>query len=180
MTPGKLKRDDTILLVIDIQEKLMPVIYQAQQVFDNTGKLIKGAEILGIPVLVTEQYPKGLGHTCREIEIPATAAVIEKMTFSCMLKEEVKEKMAYKKQVILCGAEAHICVLKTALDLLENKFEVHVAADAISSRTLENKNIAIERLRQSGAFIESTEMILFQLLDTAGTDEFKSISKLIK
>ena len=99
-----------------------------------------------------------------------------------MLSEPVNEqlKLTNIKSLIICGAESHICVLKTALDALKEGYEVHIAADAVSSRTAENKQIALERMRQSGAFITSTEMILFMLLDKAGTDEFKAISKLIK
>ena len=158
----------------------MPVIYQQEQVIRNANILLKGMEKLGVPVVVTEQYPKGLGNTCKEIELNAHSSVYEKITFSCIQTDYIKDKLLFKKQIILCGVEAHICVLKTALDLMENNFEVHIVADAVSSRTNENKKIAVERMQQSGAYIESTEIVLFQLLDKAGTDEFKIISKLIK
>ncbi len=180
MVSGKLKKDDCLFLVIDIQERLMPVIFQQEQVIRNTNILLKGMQIVGVPVLVTEQYPKGLGNTCKEIELPEGQAIFEKITFSCNATACISEKLQYKKQIILTGAEAHICVLKTALDLAEQDHEVHVVADAVSSRTSENKFYALQRMRQSGVFIETTEMVLFQLLDQAGTDEFKAISKLIK
>ena len=160
----------------------MPVIANQQQVFDNANKLLQGAQILNLPIIVTEQYPKGLGKTCPEIQLPANQQITEKTCFSCMLSDGVMRQLidAGAKSVILAGAEAHICVLKTALDALQNGFEVHVVADAVSSRTEQNRQLALERMRQSGAFIVSVEMILFQLLEAAGTDEFKQISKLIK
>lgn len=179
---GILKRENTTLLVVDIQERLMPVINNAEQIFANANRLIKGAEMLNVPIVVTEQYPKGLGNTCAEIELPELPAVFEKTCFSCMLSEPVLGQLEQleRKSLIICGVEAHICVLKTALDALKLGFEVHIVADAVSSRTLENKQIALDRLRQAGAFIVSTEMVLFQLIDEAGTEQFKSISKLIK
>jgi nicotinamidase-related amidase len=175
-------REQTALLVIDVQERLMPVIYEQEKVFSNVNKLLRGAEILGLETIVTEQYPKGLGNTCKEVELGENKTVIEKVCFSCMLSEPVNEqlKLTNKKSLIICGVESHICVLKTTLDALKNGYEVHVVADAVSSRTFENKEIAIERMRQSGAFITSVESILFMVLDKAGTDEFKAISKLIK
>ena len=123
-----------------------------------------------------------MGNTCKEIGLPENPTVIEKVCFSCLLSEPVSEqlKLTNIKSLIICGAEAHICVLKTALDALKEGYDVHVVADAVSSRTAENKQLALDRMRQAGAFIVSTEMILFMLLDKAGTDEFKAISKLIK
>ncbi|HNY54195.1 MAG TPA: hydrolase [Chitinophagales bacterium] len=180
MQTGKLKKEDCLLLVIDIQERLIPVIHQHEEVIHNANILLKGMEILGVPVIVTEQYPKGLGNTCKEILLGEDAKVMEKITFSCLANDYIKESVQSKKQIIICGVEAHICVLKTALDLLDEGYQVHLITDAVSSRKKENKQVAIERMKQSGVFISSTEMILFQLLDKAGTDEFKLISKLIK
>ena len=179
MPTGLVQPDTTAFLVIDEQERLMPVIHESQRVFDNTNKLIEGARILGVDLWVTEQYPKGLGGTCPEVEL-GDHQPFEKTCFSCMLLDEVASRVAGKRSLVLCGVEAHICVLKTALDALSKGFEVHVVADAVSSRTPENHRYALERLRQSGAYIVSTEMILFQLMDYAGTDEFKAISRLIK
>lgn len=182
MNTGIPSREQTALLVIDVQERLMPVIFEKEKVFANVNKLLRGAEILGLETIITEQYPKGLGNTCKEIEMGEGKTLIEKVCFSCMLSEPVTEqlKLTNKKTIIICGVESHICVLKTALDALKQGYEVHVVADAVSSRTAENKQIAIERMRQSGAFITSVESILFMLLEQAGTDEFKAISKLIK
>ncbi len=183
MNIGIPSKEHTALIVIDVQEKLMPVIHESKKVFENVNKLIRGAEILDLEIIVTEQYPKGLGNTCKEIELPTeNAVVIEKMCFSCMISDPVNEqlKLTNVKSLILCGVESHICVLKTALDALQQGYQVHVVADAVSSRTQENKQLALDRMRQAGAFITSVEMILFMLMDNAGTEEFKAISKLIK
>lgn len=182
MNLGIAQREHTALLVIDVQERLMPVIQDAQRIFDNVNKLLRGAETLGLETIITEQYPKGLGNTCKEIQLPQTPNIIEKVCFSCMMSDPVSDqlKLTNVKDLVICGAESHICVLKTTLDALKAGYNVHVVADAVGSRTAENKQLALERMRQSGAFIVSTEMILFMLLDKAGTDEFKAISKLIK
>jgi len=176
------QREHTALLVIDVQEKLIPVIHDGEKLFENVNKLLRGAEILGLETLVTEQYPKGLGHTCAEITLPENPTVIEKITFSCMLSEPVKDqlKLTNIKDIVICGAEAHICVLKTALDAIKEGYNVYIVADAVSSRTQYNKILGLKHARQSGAHIVSVEMILFMLMDKAGTDEFKAISKLIK
>ena len=181
-TIGLISKEDTALLVIDVQERLMPVIHNNQQVFDQINILIKGAEHLQVPVIITEQYPKGLGNTCPEITVPESGTMIQKVCFSCLLSEPVKAKLKELNihSLVLCGVESHICVLKTALDALKQGFDVHVVADAVSSRTEANKKLALERMRQAGAFIVSTEMILFQLMDEAGTEAFRAISKLIK
>ena len=182
MNLGLLQKETTALLVIDVQERLMPVIHGQEQIFSSVNKLLRGAEILGLETIITEQYPKGLGNTCKEVEIGENKTLIEKVCFSCMQSEPVTEqlKLTNKKSLIICGVESHICVLKTTLDALKQGYEVHVVADAVSSRTAENKQIALDRMRQAGAFITSVEMVLFMLLDKAGTDEFKAISKLIK
>lgn len=182
MNLGIIKREHTALLVVDVQEKLIPVIHESDILFSNVNKLLRGAEIFGLETIITEQYPKGLGHTCKEIQLSDSANVIEKICFSCMLSQPVDDqlKLTNVKDIIVCGVESHICVLKTTLDALKEGYNVHVVADAVSSRTAENKQIALERMRQAGAFITSVEMILFMLLDQAGTDEFKAISKLIK
>ncbi len=182
MNTGLLQKESTALLVIDIQERLMPVIHEREKIFANANKLLRGAEILSLETIITEQYPKGLGHTCAEVEIGENKTLIEKVCFSCMQSESITDqlKLTNKKSLIICGVESHICVLKTALDAIQAGYQVHVVADAVSSRTPENKQLALERMRQSGAFIVSVEMVLFALLNEAGTDEFKAISKLIK
>ncbi len=175
-------RNQTALLVIDIQERLMPVIQERDSIVGNTNKLLRGAEIFSLKTIITEQYPKGLGNTCKDIELPKVHSLFDKICFSCMQSESLLKELKDNgiKDLIICGVEAHICVLKTVLEAIQLGFTVHVVADAISSRTIENKQLATERMRQSGAYIVSTEMILFMLLNEAGTAEFKAISNLIK
>jgi nicotinamidase-related amidase len=183
MNLGIPSKEHTALLVVDVQERLMPVIHEKEKMFENVNKLLRAAEILDLEIVITEQYPKGLGNTCKEIQLPTdNPNVIEKVSFSCLLNDQVNEqlKLTNIRSLVICGAEAHICVLKTALDAVKEGYQVHVVADAVSSRTPENKAIALERMRQAGVFITSVEMILFMLMDKAGTDEFKAISKLIK
>lgn len=179
---GLVKASDSALLVIDYQESLTNLVFENEKMLSNANKVIKGAAILGVPTLVTEQYPKGLGHTCKEIELVEGQEVIEKISFSCILCKDVNDRLnrLNVRSLIIIGIEAHICVLKTALDAKKAGYEVHVISDAISSRTEENKKAAIRRMKQSGVFIASTEMILFQLMDKAGSEEFKAISRLVK
>ncbi len=175
-------RSETAFILIDIQEKFLPVIHGIETVINNANKLVKGADILKIPLIVTEQYPKGLGHTVDSILFKDNQDIIEKIHFDCFGCDAFIEKINVinPRTLVIFGIEAHVCVLKTCLSAISRGYNVHVVADAISSRTLENKSIAIERMRQSNAFIVSTEMILFQLIDQAGTDEFKEISKIVK
>jgi nicotinamidase-related amidase len=179
---GIIKRETTAFVMIDIQEKLVPVILGIDLLVANANLLVRASEILKVPLIVTEQYPKGLGHTTKRIQLPEKSRVIEKLCFSCFGSDEFIRRINQLKcnTIVLFGIEAHVCILKTALDALKLRLEVHVVADAISSRTPENKSIAVERMRQSGVFIASTEMIIFQLMEGAGTEEFKLLSKLIK
>ncbi len=178
-----LKREQTALLVIDIQEKIINVMLEKERLIENSIKLIKGAKILNVPIYYTEQYPKGLGHTITPLLEELTGIKsIQKMSFSCSgsgdLFDELKEKMI--KQIIVCGIESHVCVQQTVLDLLANGFQVDVAADAVSSRKEIDYNTALNRMRSGGAEVTTTESILFELLNVCGTDEFKAVSKLVK
>lgn len=179
---GLLKKDKTAFLIIDVQERLMPVIHGKEEIFENVNRLVEGSKILDVPLLFTEQYPKGLGHTCAEVNLPEDKEIIEKICFSCMGSDLVNERLKEfgTKHLVIAGVESHICVLKTALEALDEGFKVHVVADAVSSRKEYSKQIALERMRQAGAYIVTTEMILFQLMEAAGNDEFKQISKLIR
>lgn len=179
---GLVKKGNTAFVIIDVQERLMPVIDGEDVVLENVNKLIEGSQILGVPLLVTEQYPKGLGHTSAEVSLPEGQEVIEKICFSCVGSDSFSQRLKELgvENLVIAGVEAHICVLKTTLDALGAGYKVHVVADAVSSRKQYSKEIALDRMRQSGAYIVTTEMILFQLMDAAGSDEFKQISKLIK
>lgn len=181
MDVGKPDRKRTAFVMIDMQDKFVPMIKDMDEVVRNANILAKAADIMEVPFLFTEQYSKGLGHTITDIDTGA-ASPIEKMHFSCFGCDEFMKKLSSinVKDVVLFGVEAHVCVLKTALDALEKGYRLHVVADAVSSRKKEDKKRALKRMLQSGAYVVTTEMILFQLMDKAGTDEFKKISKLIK
>lgn len=176
-------RDKSALLVIDIQERILPVIFEYERVEQNSIKLIKGFKTLGLPVYYTEQYPKGLGPTSQKIkEALGDAKPIEKMSFSCSGAPGLFDELQNSKveQVVLCGIESHVCVMQTALDLLANGFQVHIASDAVSSRREFDFNTALNRMQQNGAEITLTESVLFELLEVCGTEQFKTISKLVK
>ena len=181
--PKILQKEKTALLVIDIQERILGVIRKNQMVVENTLKLIRGSKILNVPIFYTEQYPKGLGETVRDIkaELDGNKAV-QKMTFSCSGAENLFHVLKEKEitQVVVCGIESHVCVQQTVLDLLHLGMQVNVPADAVSSRKKLDYNIALDRMRSNGAEITSTESILFELLEVCGTPEFKAISKLVK
>ena len=178
-----MRPDQSCLAVVDIQERLAPAMAEDDRVQANTGVLLHAAKSLRVPVLVSEQYPKGLGPTVGSLvaAIPGDA-IIEKMTFSCLGERAFSSRWAKlgRPQVVLCGIEAHVCVLQTALDFVAEGIDVFVVADAVSSRTLENKSLGLERMRAAGAHIVSTEMVVFEWLGRAGTPEFKELSALIK
>lgn len=178
-----LKKDDSLLIIVDIQERLAVAMTEKERVVNNTVHLIESAKLLGMPLLITEQYPKGLGTTLPEVRNAVqTYAPIEKITFSCCGEQFFMEAVQEtgKKQIILVGMETHVCVLQTCIDLLQKGYGVHVVSDAICSRTKQNYKTAIEYMRDAGAVITCTETVLFQLLVKAGTEEFKAISKRIK
>ena len=174
---------DSSLLVIDVQAKLNPVMFDPDRVPTGAGKLLKAAEILAVPALVTEQYPKGVGETVDALQdlIP-TGCPIEKNSFSCLAEEAFTEKFEdlNRPQVVIAGIEAHICVLQTALALLDQGFDVFVVEDATASRTRENHRAGLERVRDAGGWVVTVEMVLFEWLKYSGTPEFKEISQLIK
>ena len=178
-----LSRGRTCLLVVDVQERLLPVIHENEMVARNIERLIRGAEILGVPVIVSEQYPKGLGPTVEPLrKLVEGAAVAEKLTFSCLRDPGLAERLRQtgRDTLLVCGIESHVCVLQTSLDALREGYKVQVAADAVSSRSPANKQVALERLAGAGAVITCTESALFELLEKAGSEEFKQISRLVK
>ncbi len=181
--PTILKKEETALLIIDIQEKIFRVMLNPETVIQNTLKLIEGFSILGAPIFVTEQYPKGLGETESRIKEALHGIVpIQKMSFSVHGAGNLFEILNYKKikQVAIAGIESHVCVQQTSLDLIANGFQVSLAADACSSRREIDYNTALSRMRHAGVIVTTTEAILFELLNISGTDEFKQISKIIK
>ena len=178
-----LSRDNALLLVIDIQERLYPAMDERDALSQNTFNLVEGIKAMGIPIIVTEQYTKGLGKTIPEVADSLSGYTpIEKLTFSCYGNEEFRNKLiqSRRRQIIISGIETHICVCQTALDLLNDGYDCYIVSDAVSSRTLHNKGIGIARMHDAGAWIVNTEMVLFELLKVAGSDEFRIISKLVK
>jgi nicotinamidase-related amidase len=175
-----LKPEDCALLVIDIQEKLLPPIFQKEQLVKNSQLLIRLAGILGIPVLVSTQYAKGLGQTVPEVAslLPDTQP-IDKQMFSCFGSEvfcsTLKRLPGTRSTALLCGMESHICVMQTALGALSEGYIVHVASDAVSSRSESNWKIGLERMRAAGAILSSTEMMTYELLRSSGTAAFKEL-----
>lgn len=171
------------LLIIDIQERILPVINNYQMVVDNTLKLIKGFKVLGLPLYYTEQYPKGLGPTARSImDELGDLKPFDKMSFSCSGAGELFNEFKRKNlsQIVVCGVESHVCVQQTVLDLIENGLQVNLAADAVSSRKEIDYRTALDRIRHHGVEVTTTEAILFELLNVCGTPQFKEVSKIVK
>lgn len=178
-----LKREATVLVVIDIQGKLARLMHDSERVIHQAGILMQGMSVLGVPVLVTEQYPKGLGPTVDELQpiLPASG-IIEKAAFSCCAESSFMDRLhaLQRPQVLVCGIETHVCVYQTVRDLLEIGFHPHLVTDAVSSRTSSNRELAIRKMETMGAQLTGTEMALFELLGVSGTEEFKAISRLVK
>ncbi len=182
MNKYQLNANDSVLLVIDLQEKLMNAMKDRERVYKNTNLLLATAKQLNIPVLLTEQYPKGLGPTVEEIKsnLPEHHYT-DKISFSACVDNLLGElKNLNKKNVIVTGSETHICVYQTVRDLLGLEYNIHLAQDAVCSRTDENYHSALSLMQQMGAVITNTETIIFDLLKVAGTKEFKAISPLLK
>ena len=178
-----LTRDGTVLVVIDVQEKLFAKMEEKERIAENICKLIRFADILKIPIVITEQYPKGLGPTIPEIrELTATIKPIEKLEFSCLASSAFRERLAeiHAENLVLTGIEAHICVAQTAVEALMNGYRAYVVYDAVSSRRREDKAVAIERMRQQGVTIVTSEMLMYEILRKAGTPEFKRVLQLVK
>ena len=180
-----LDRDKAVLVIIDVQEKLCVAMDETvlQKLVKNIGILLESAIELNIPVLVTEQYVKGLGTTVAELkEKAALAPCFEKMAFSCCGSQEFVAalKATGRSQVIITGMESHVCVLQTVIELREAGLNVHIVRDAVMSRTKQNWETAVQAMTLAGAIPTSTESTLFQLLKVAGTDEFKKLSKLVR
>jgi nicotinamidase-related amidase len=180
-SPELMSIGETALVVIDIQEKLLPFISGRRRVVWNARRLIDGAKILGIPAVGTEQYPKGLGPTVPELaeRLPAIPA---KLTFSCCGLPEVFEGLQARgiHKLLVCGIEAHVCVQQTVLDLLGGGWRVYVAADAVGSRFPLDCETALRRMDSAGATLTTTEAALFEWCRTAGAPEFKQISRLVR
>jgi len=178
-----LKRENAALVVIDVQGKLATLMHRKESLFANLIRMIRGAKVLGLPIIWTEQLPDKLGETLPEIqkELGGLKPLIKK-TFSCCGDDAFLKVLSGlgRKQLLLTGIETHVCVYQTALDLLASGYEVHLVGDAISSRIESNYQLGIERMKGAGAIMTSVEMSLFELLRVAGGDQFKQIIEIVK
>ena len=177
-----LNRDEAALVVIDVQAKLAPAMDESADLLANLAKLVQGAKVLGLPILVTEQNPAGLGPTVPEIASLLAPERIAKRAFSCCGEPAFLAHLAAlgRRQVLLGGIEAHVCVCQTALDLVARGYRVEVVADAVSSRTARNRQIALDRMRAGGVGVTSVEAALVELLKVAEGDASKAILKIVK
>lgn len=177
-----LNKDQTVLMIVDIQEKLIPAMTVANEIIHKTNTLVSIAKELQLPIITTEQYPKGLGSTIEQIRSNIDPSYIfEKISFTAYTdKVKLTLKELGRQKILITGMETHICVFQTVRDLLSEGYEVFVVSDAICSRTKANYKNALELMRDMGAIITNTESVLFDLLKEAGTPQFKSLSKLIK
>jgi len=179
MPARMLDRDRAALVVVDVQEAFRPAVVDFERTAEQVGILIDGARTLGVPVIVTEQYPKGLGRTAPEVAAHLDGVEpLEKVCFSAARSDGFD--LEGREQVLLCGIESHVCVSQTAHDLLDRGLEVHVARDAVSSRSEENRELGIHKMEQAGTVVTSVETALFELVGAAGTPEFKSVQELIR
>ena len=175
--------ENTTAVIVDIQERLLPHIHEGEIMLRNCLKLIAGLQVLEVPVIVTQQYTIGLGHTVSSVtEMFTEFSYIEKISFSCYDEPVFKEYLSLqgKKNIIVCGIESHVCVLQTCIDLLGAGLRPVVVEDCISSRKPNDKLIALERMRKEGAIITTSESILFELTRRAGSELFKRISGIVK
>lgn len=186
MNIPRIRRDEAVLVAIDFQEKLVPAMRHAEKLTAAMVKLASGLRVLGVPCIVTQQYTKGLGETVPEIrEALGEFEPVDKKSFSACANEEFAEKLVSyaaegRKTIILAGIETHICLEQTALDLMQQGYDVFVAGDCVDSRDSQNRKLSLRRLEQAGAIITCGESILYELLGSAAAPEFKAISAIVK
>jgi nicotinamidase-related amidase len=178
-----LEVNNTVLMIIDVQEKLARVMHERESLISNLQKLIKGTSVLEVPIIITEQYPQGLGPTLQEIAplLPGVSP-IPKTSFSCWGDDNFvnKFKSLNRRQVLVSGIEGHVCVYQTVCDLISNGFAAYAVTDTITSRTPENRQLAFDMMKQAGARLTGMEAVLFELLRVAKGEHFKKISQIIK
>ena len=183
MNTGLITGENSVLLAVDYQEKLMPHIHGAGALLRKAALLLESAGILGVPVVLTEQYPKGLGKTVPEVaKLAVNSPPVEKTCFSCAGEPEFMRRFGSvaRKQVVIMGVETHVCVAQTAVELAARGFQVFVAADACGSRRLEDAGLGLRRMESAGVVVTGAEAVVFEWLRRAGTEEFKRISALVK
>lgn len=178
----RLHPETTLCIVVDIQERLMPVLHQAESLVEKSRTILQGLHALEIPVIATEQYPKGLGSTVNAVKLLLeNAPIFEKTRFSAYTDEVAAAlKQHNRRNIILVGAEAHVCMLQTVLDLREAGYDVYIPFECTTSRNPANKENALEQMRDNGAVVSNVESILFELMEDAKHPAFKTISKLIQ
>ncbi len=181
----RLNTDQAMLLVIDMQTKLLPLIDNMERVLETSCLLVRAAELFELPVIVTEQYPKGIGPTVAELVgvlEPINPATMEKASMSVCGEEPIRERLREidREQIIICGIEAHVCVQQSVLDLLAMDYQVHVCADAVGSRAAIDYKMALHRMRQSGATVTTAETVLFELIERCDAEKFKPMLELVK
>ena len=178
-----LAKDNTVLVVIDVQDKLARVMHDRERLLDNLPRLIRGAQVLGVPVIWVEQNPRGLGPTVPEVaDLLTGLEPIHKLSFSCCREEAFLRALRAtgRRQAVLAGIEAHVCVYQTAADLVALGYRVEVVSDAVSSRTPENRAVGLGKVREEGASITGVETVLFELLGAAEGTAFKEILKVVR
>ena len=178
-----LRTQDCLLLLVDVQEKLLPVMHEAEPLLASLQRLLAGAAVLGLPVVVSEQIPDKLGPTVAPLQALTTGApTFAKQHFSCLGAPALRRHLEEigRNQVLLAGIETHVCVYQTAVELMSLGYEVHIIADAVSSRTLRNCDLALARLQQEGVRLSSVEMALLELQELAGNDSFRLLLKIIR
>jgi len=177
-----LQADQTVFMIIDLQDNLMKVMNHAEKVYKNTRLVLSVCHRMGIPVVVTEHYPKGLGHTAAEVADSLEEHItLEKISFSACSEESLNVLRNFnRKQVLISGSETHICVFQTVRDLVDAGYKVFVLRDAVCSRLKENYKNGLDLMREEGAIITNAETVVFDLLKVAGTPDFKAIAPLLK
>ncbi|MHB1341721.1 MAG: isochorismatase family protein [Coriobacteriia bacterium] len=182
VSPLTIQRHHAVLVVIDMQTALAAAMSRKTEVVAATAMLMRAAGVLGIPVITTRQYPEGLGEIVPALADLAHSTAVDKLTFDCMADEGFVSALAGtgKRQVVVCGMEAHICVAQTTLGLLAAGFDAHVVADAVCSRRDLDRDVAFERLRSAGARVTTAEAVVYEALGAAGTGEFKAVLALVK
>ena len=180
MSAPKLDRNRAALVVVDVQEAFRKALPTFDSIARSVATLVQGAEAMGVPIVVTEQYPEGLGHTVPEVaeRLPRGVEPIEKVCFSAAEAESFD--LDGRDQALVCGIETHVCVNQTVLDLLDEGLEVHVAADAVGSRSEENRDLGLHKAERAGAVLTSVETALFELLRGSDAPEFKRVQSLVK
>jgi nicotinamidase-related amidase len=181
--PNLLRKDDTLLVIVDIQTKLLNVTFDKERLVSSCRKLIEACKLLEIPMVMTEQYPQGMGPTDpRILEVLGNEKAVEKLSFSCCGVDDFNRKVSTfgKKQIVVMGIEAHVCILQTVHDLLHRGYSVYVPYDGVGSRKEGDYRNALGRMRQAGAVIGSVESAVFELMESADNPSFKKISRLIK